>query len=108
MSRLLNEVNLDVRHAARMLITQPSFTGAAVLSLALGIGATTAIFSVVDAVLIDPLPYTEPDRLMAIHGTSSTSTTNPVSYPNSRRQLPRSSAGWRARSCRPCEPRGRR
>ena len=72
----------DARHAARMLIQHPSFTAAAVLSLALGIGANTAIFSVVDAALLNPLPYAEPDRLIAIHGTSSKSSTNAVSYPN--------------------------
>ena len=68
----------DVRHAARMLIQHPSFSAAAVLSLALGIGANTAIFSVIDAALLDPIPYAEPDRLIAIHGTSLKS----MSYPN--------------------------
>jgi predicted permease len=72
----------DVRHAARMLIQHPSFTAAAVLSLAIGIGANAAVFSVVDAALLDPLPYAEPDRLMAVHGASSSSTKNSVSYPN--------------------------
>ncbi|HUE85142.1 MAG TPA: ABC transporter permease [Vicinamibacterales bacterium] len=82
MSRFLEEMRQDVRHAARILIQHPSFTAAAVLSLALGIGANTAIFSVVDAALLNPLPYAEPDRLVAVHGTSSTSTKNFVSYPN--------------------------
>jgi predicted permease len=65
-----------------MSIQHPSFTAAAVLSLALGIGVNTAVFSVVDAAWLSPLPYAEPDRLMAIHGTSPTSSTNNVSYPN--------------------------
>src|SRR5688572_13112567 len=81
-TRFLEEMRQDARHAARILIQHPSFTAAAVLSLALGIGANTAIFSVIDAALLNPLPYAEPDRLIAIHGTSPKSRKNSVSYPN--------------------------
>lgn len=56
----------DVRLAARTLLKQPVFAAAAVLTLALGIGATTAIFSVVNGVLIKPLPYPDPDSLVRI------------------------------------------
>ena len=56
----------DVRHAVRMIRTKPGFSGAAVLSLALGIGTNTAIFSVLNTVLIRPLPYPGSDRLVGV------------------------------------------
>jgi putative ABC transport system permease protein len=56
----------DLRHGVRLLGKAPGFSATALVTLALGIGATTAIFSVVDAVLLKPLPFREPDRLVAI------------------------------------------
>ncbi|MDQ5837189.1 MAG: ABC transporter permease [Acidobacteriota bacterium] len=57
----------DVKYGARVLLRQPGFAALAVLVTALGVGANTAIFSVVDAVLLRPLPYREPGRLVLLH-----------------------------------------
>ena len=63
---VLRDVWQDVRYATRTLRKQPGFTVAVVLTLALGIGAATAVFTVVEGVLLSPLPYPEPDRIVRV------------------------------------------
>src|SRR5262245_34031880 len=68
--RLEDEMFQDLRYGVRMILNRPGFSAVVVLVLALGIGATSAIFSVVNAVLLRPLPYPEPDRLMMVFSAS--------------------------------------
>ena len=56
----------DVRYGIRTLARQPGFAATAILTLALGIGATTAIFSVVNAVVLRPMPFDQPDRMVVV------------------------------------------
>ena len=74
--RFIDALLQDIRYAVRMLARNPGFTAVAVLALALGIGAATAVFSLVNAVLIRSLPYSEPERLVYVWS------------PNPRLQIP--------------------
>ena len=81
-ARLEDDMFQDLRYGARMLLRQPGFTLVAVLSLALGIGANTAIFSLIDVVLIKSLPVQEPNKLVLFGKGESAGLTN--GFPNSR------------------------
>ena len=89
-ANVLELIIKDLRYAFRMLWRKPGFTAVAVLTLALGIGGNTAIFSVVNAVLLRALPYPESDRLVSLYESLPQGGTGSVSVPNLQ--------DWRAQS----------
>ena len=78
----MNTVLADLRYALRLLIQSPAFTAIAALTLALGIGASTALFSVVNWVLLNPLAYPHSDRLVVIYARIAGLDSAPIEYPN--------------------------
>ncbi len=72
----------DAHYGLRTLLKNPGFTAIAVLTLALGIGANAALFSVVNGVLLNPLPYQEPEKLVALYAKSREFSRSSISYPN--------------------------
>src|SRR5262249_10209601 len=86
----MNTFFQDLRFGARLLMKHPGFTLIAVFTLALGIGANTAIFSVINTVLLKPLPYADSERLVAVWEVRRNGARGSVSYPNF--------ADWRAQN----------
>src|SRR5271156_2819165 len=73
-----------LKYAFRMLAKSPAFTAVAILTLALAIGANTALFSVVNGVLLNPLPYPQPEQLVALRESKPNFEWGSISYPNFR------------------------
>ncbi len=78
----MNTLVADLRYGLRMLRKNSGFTAVAIITLTLGIGANTAIFSVVSGVLLNPLPYPEPERLVAVYSKTPQFDRSSISYPN--------------------------
>ena len=80
----MNQIVSDLRYAIRMLMKTPGFTAVAIFTLAVGIGANTAIFSVVNGVLLRPLPYPDPDDVVLVYSANERTRRGTSSYPNYR------------------------
>jgi predicted permease len=78
----MNTLLQDIRYGIRTLAKTPGFTAIAILTLALGIGANSALFSVVNGVLLNPLPYSEPERLISVYANTSDFGHSSVTYLN--------------------------
>jgi predicted permease len=78
----LESIVQDVRFGARLLARNPGFAAVAIVTLALGIGGNTAIFSIVNGVLLNPLPFPHPEQLVSVHESKPNFDKGAISYPN--------------------------
>ena len=81
-SKTINSLLQDIRYGFRMLAKAPAFSVIAILTLALGIGANTAIFSVVNGVLLNPLPFHDPHQLVSVFEEIPNFKNGSISFPN--------------------------
>src|SRR5271167_192300 len=80
----MNRFLQDLRYAIRQFVKIPGLTAVVVITIALGVGANTALFSVVNGVILNPLPYPHPDQLMTLHESKPNFQTGSISFPNFR------------------------
>nr|HEV7953462.1 ABC transporter permease [Candidatus Acidoferrales bacterium] len=78
----MNTLLQDIRYGIRNLLKTPGFTAVAILTLALGIGANSALFSVVNGVLLNPLPYPDPDKMISVYAKTSSFGNSSITYLN--------------------------
>lgn len=83
-SKMFTGIWQDLRYGSRSLLKNPGFSAVVVLTLALAIGANTSLFSVVNGVLLNPLPYPDPDQLVTLHQSKPNFETGAIPYPNFR------------------------
>jgi len=81
---VMNSLRQDLRGAFRQFLKTPSITAVVIITIALGVGANTALFSVVNGVLLNPLPYPEPEQLVTLHESKPNFETGSISFPNFR------------------------